>query len=280
VSRLGLFRRVVAGLVPLPLLLAGTFAAPALAQPPARPPAASTQAPPAPPATRETPPDPAPAFQPVPVGPVDRPLADEPGVEKLAEALTLSARSELVRLDCTTEQRRREVTLFGSGTIRLREGVVGAEAGGLYDLKPDELTGYLNRMMEEDLSRVTSPDRGLDGAWISRCLLSLQLPGRPRGDYFYSQLDSLPLNLSRVLRVVEELAARVPDLKQAARLPDDFLPKRGDILKRQDGELFRVMGFTTDGKGIELEGQDIPLALYLTPEQVRHDFVALVRRNP
>lgn len=226
------------------------------------------------------PPPPPPAFPlvavPVPKQPGES--ANEVAAEESSPA-PLSPRAELARLDCTTEDHRREVTLFGSGTIRLREGFLGAEAGGLFDLSKEELTGFLNRLGEEDLAEVVSPDRGPEGSWISRCVLTLQLPGRPRRELSYGQFDSLSLNLSRVVRIVEELGGKVPDLKQAGRLPDDFRARRGDVVRRDDGQLFRVVGFTSDGKGIELEGQDIPLALYLTPEQLRHDFVALVQRD-
>lgn len=224
---------------------------------------------------------PASTFPPVAVGIPDQPVPSvSPPPDEFKGTVPLSARVELVRLDCTTEQRRREVTLFANGTIRLREGVLGAEAGGLFDLKLEELAGYVNRLAEVDLSEVASPDRGPEGDWVSRCALSLTLADRPRRDFFFGEFDSLPLNLSRVVNVVKELGTKVPDLKAAGHLPEDFLARTGDLLQRQDGQVFRVVGYTSDGKGIELEGQDIPLALYLTPEQLRHDFVSVVRRDP
>jgi len=192
---------------------------------------------------------------------------------------SLSPRAELVRQDCTTEQHRREVTLFGSGTIRLRDGMIGAEATGLFNLAPLDFTGFLNRLLAEDLKETGLLDRGLDGAWISRCELTLELPNQPKRVYTYGQYASLPLNFSRLVRIVDELAAKVPDLKLSERLPDDFKAKRGDLVRRLDGALFRVVGYTSDGKGVELEAQDFPLALYLSPEQLRHDFVALVERD-
>jgi hypothetical protein len=174
---------------------------------------------------------------------------------------------------------RREVTLFGSGVVRVRDGVQGGEAAGIFQLPAQDFIHFLNRLQGEDLSEIGGLPQGPEGAWISRCVLTLELPGRERRSFSYGHYDRLPLNLSRILRIVEEIEAKVPDIKINDRLPDDFLARIGDLLRRADGALFRVVGYTSDGKGIRLEGQDAPLALYLTPEQVRHDFVALVQRD-
>lgn len=191
----------------------------------------------------------------------------------------LSPRAELARLDCTTQSTRREVILFGSGTIRLRDGTKGLESIGLVQLAPDELGDYLRRFAGEDLARVQPVQKGPEGSWIERCELTFELPDQEKRVYEYGQFDSLPLNLSRALHIVQELAGKVVDLKHEERLPKDFEALSGDLLKRQDGALFRVVGFTADRKGVELRGDTIPLTLFLTPEDLRHQFVALIARE-
>src|SRR5215217_1069964 len=55
--------------------------------------------------------------------------------------------TEVVRLECASDLGRREVTLFGNGTVRLREGLRGKEeALGLAELDPAELAGALARL--------------------------------------------------------------------------------------------------------------------------------------
>jgi hypothetical protein len=201
----------------------------------------------------------------------------QPSAGELAP--TLSQRAEVVRRACRTDQMQRELTLFGSGVVRLRDGVIGGEAAGTFELTAQELFDFLQRLRGEDLSEVQHLSQGPTGDWISRCVLTLQLPGKAQQNYFYGPYDRLPLNLSRVLRIVDEIEAKVPDLKISDRLPADFVARIGDVLRRQDGALFRVAGFTSDGKGVRLEGMAIPLALYLTPEELLHQFVALVERD-
>ena len=187
---------------------------------------------------------------------------------------------EIVRFDCTTDTTRREVTLFANGTVRLRDGLIDREWMGLAELGPDELQGYLNRLKGEDLSEAKSPEKGVEGTWIERCELRLQLPGQPLQTYRFGHYDPLALNLSRVVHIAEELADKVPVVKDRDELPVDYDPRPGDVLRRVgDGALFRVVNFTSDGKGIELEGIDLPLDVYVPKDQVRKHFTALVSRG-
>jgi len=188
---------------------------------------------------------------------------------------------EVVRYDCTTDLTRREVTLFGNGTIRLRDGQIGNEWMGLTELGPDELHGFLNRLEGEDLSESRNPERGVEGAWIERCELRLQLPGQPLQTYRFGHYDPLPLNLSRVVHIAEELGEKVPVVKDKDELPADYEPRPGDVLKRVgDGALFRIVAFTGDGKGVELRGIDLPLEVYIPRDQIRQSFTALASRAP
>lgn len=191
--------------------------------------------------------------------------------------------TEILRLDCLTDTTRRETTLFANGTIRLRDGVIRHEWVGLAELGPDELTAYVNRLTGENLSEARSPERGVEGAWIEHCELRLQLPGQELRTYRFGRYDPLNLDLSRVVRIADELSEKVQNLKDAEKieeLPVDYEPRPGDVLKRVgDGEPFRIIAFTGDNKGVELEGVNLPLQMFVLKEQMRQNFTAVVKRG-
>ncbi|HEY6324500.1 MAG TPA: hypothetical protein VJA16_23385 [Thermoanaerobaculia bacterium] len=186
---------------------------------------------------------------------------------------------EVLRLDCASRLGRREVTLFGNGTIRLRDGPIGKEWMGLAELGPDELQGTLRRLGEEDLSDAAHLPQGVVGEWVEKCDLVLALPGGRRQKFFYGRYDTLPLSLSRVQRVAEELADKVALLRDVEVLPEHYEPRLGDVLKRTDGTRYRVVNFTSDHKGVELDGIDQPLHLIVLKEQMRMEFVGIVSRE-
>jgi hypothetical protein len=150
---------------------------------------------------------------------------------------------------------------------------------GLAELGPDELQGTLRRLAAEDLSEVSHLPQGVVGDWIEKCDLVLELPGQKRQKFFYGRYDTLPLALFHVQRVAEELASRVAVLRDAQQLPESYQPRVGDVLKRTDGTRYRVVDFTSDRKGVELDGLDQPLHLLVLKEQMRMEFVALVSRE-
>jgi hypothetical protein len=187
---------------------------------------------------------------------------------------------EVVRFDCVTDTTRHEITFFGNGTVRVRDGLIKHEWMGLAELGPDEVQAFLNRLSGEDLTESTSPERGVEGNWVERCELRLQLPGKALQTYRFGHYDPLGLNLSRVVRIVEEIGGKVQLVKDSDELPADYVPTPGDVLKRVgDGALFRIIAFTADKQGIELQGVDLPLEVYIPKDQVRQQFTALVSRG-
>ena len=237
-------------------------------------------------------------------GPAERPA--ESGVEApspLQSPLTDDPRSTiLLRYGCRSDAGRQEVTLFADGTVRLREidapgaaeeteGVsteqagVGEERMELYDLDPDSLAAYRARLADEDLSEVDLERDPVDGAWVEACTLDL-LRFPPDADdrppvalhYSFSRYSALPLALSRVVRIAEDLIAEV-ERSPKNRLPDGYEPRPGDVLERSDGVLFQVVDYTVDGKGVELTGVEAPLVLYLPPTALRERFVRVVSRR-
>jgi hypothetical protein len=186
---------------------------------------------------------------------------------------------EVLRLDCASRIGRREVTLFGNGTIRLRDGPIGKEWMGLAELAPDELAGMLRRLAQEDLSDASHLPPGVAGDWVEKCDLVIELPGGKPQKFFYGRYDPLPLGLYHVQRMAEELGAKVTVLRDAEQLPVRYEPRLGDVLKRTDGAHYRVVNFTSDRKGVELDGLDQPLHLLVLKEQMRMEFVGIVSRE-
>jgi hypothetical protein len=113
-------------------------------------------------------------------------------------------------------------------------------------------------------------------------------PGRPAGDgpatrFVYGQLDSLSLPLSRLVALVDGLAARVMVGAAAGGLPTGYRPREGDVLRRIDGVLFRVVRSTAALEGMprgwELQGVQQPLAVYVVESDLPREFVELVSRE-
>ena len=187
---------------------------------------------------------------------------------------------EVVRYDCRTDTTRHEITLFLNGTVRVRDGLIRHEWMGLAELGPDELKGFLNRLGEEDLSLAESPEKGVEGSWVERCELRLQLPAKDLKTFRFGHYDPLGLNLSRVVHIADELGGKVQLVKDADSLPADYVPELGDVLKRiGDGALFRIVAFTGDKKGVELQGVDLPLQVFVPIDSMRQNFTELVSRG-
>jgi hypothetical protein len=179
---------------------------------------------------------------------------------------------------CGNPLGRREVALFANGTVRLREGEPGKEDMGLGELDPKELQGALARLGDEKLGEIRQLPSGVDGEWVEHCELRLTLADRPERTFRFGRYDTLPLPLSRILKVVEDCAAKVGGVHAKEHLPEGYTPHPGDRLKRTDGQLFEVIAFTADDKGVELWGVDQPLTLYVLRVEMGREFVALVPR--
>jgi hypothetical protein len=189
---------------------------------------------------------------------------------------------ELLRLECWTDLGRREVTLFANGTVRLRQGRPGAEKMALAELTPDETATYVEQLGEADLSETDPVSAGPGGAWVERCTLALGLPGRKPEELQFSRFASLSLGLARVVGIAGTLIERAEaagPLGTGERLPTGYEPKPGDVLATREGTTFEVIAFTSDGDGVELQGVEVPITLYLRPEDLRREFVVLVSRS-
>ncbi|MES1211440.1 MAG: hypothetical protein ABUL63_03800, partial [Acidobacteriota bacterium] len=145
-------------------------------------------------------------------------------------ALAKDARStEVLRLDCANSLGRREVTLFANGTIRVRDGKQGEELMGLAEMGPEEYQAFVERLKGENLTEIDRLPAGVEGEWVERCMLALDLPGQTPRVFHFGRYDTLPLPLSRLLLVSQDLASKVTTLEGAERLPDDYEPRIHDV---------------------------------------------------
>ncbi|MGE5234155.1 MAG: hypothetical protein ACM3OB_08585 [Acidobacteriota bacterium] len=186
----------------------------------------------------------------------------------------------LLRYECDNEIARREITLFGNGTIRVRDGLKSAPSMTLGELGPDDLAAIVARLRAEDLSEVGVRQRGVSGPWVERCVIELDV-GNPSGRqaFGFGHYDSLPLPLAHLRDVAEDLASRVDPSSRLEHLSPDYVPRPGDILKRVDGVLYEIIGPTADKRGLELQGVSAPLTLFIPKDALSREFVALVARR-
>lgn len=186
---------------------------------------------------------------------------------------------EVLDFDCSSEIGRHRMTLFGNGTVRLKVREGETERMNLRELAPEELTGYLQRLRDEDLSESESSARSAGGDWVDSCELTLDLDDGQERSFRFSRFDSLSLALSRIVAIAGEINAWAEEVLVATDFPSDYVPRSGDVLERKDGLLFEVIAFTSDKRGVELWGVDQPLVVYVLVEEIVGEFVALVERR-
>ena len=185
-----------------------------------------------------------------------------------------------LRYTCESSISRLDLTLFANGTLRLRERAPDElPRMRLAELGRGELAAFLARLADEDLTEVDVRGPEAGGDWVDACDLELALEGRPPRRLEFGRMDSLPLALGRLLRVVDDLLLEVDRLAPRSELPVDYEPRAGDRLRRFDGVLFQVVAYTGDGAGLELEGLDEPLVLFIPVAALRDEFVELVERR-
>lgn len=193
--------------------------------------------------------------------------------------------TEILRYGCGSEFGQREITLFANGTVRLREGPWEAPEIHLDEIGPEALEDNLRVLRgvvtDRELDRVREPlGRGAGGIWIERCEIFLVLPELAEPlRYELSTYDVPPLAISRIIHVAEELANHVRPVTQEERLSDDYEPQFGDVLRTAEGLRFRVLRLTADETGVELEGIDQPLRIFVAVEDMATAFVAIELRE-
>jgi hypothetical protein len=190
------------------------------------------------------------------------------------------ARSRVVLdLDCSNVLGSSRVTWFANGTVRRKEVTGGERRMWLGELGPDEAAAYRARLRAEAAAAEAWnwPDNPVEGELVERCSLEWTAEdGQPARRHEFSRLATLPLALARILALSAEIAREADLEARLEGLPLDYVARPGDLLRRVDGTLFRVVAWTDDKRGIELSGVREPLTLYVLASELRVEFVALV----
>ena len=182
---------------------------------------------------------------------------------------------ELVNHRCVGELAEDDLTLFANGTVRLRGRVAEEETMLLAELERSEIDGFVARLRDIDLSEAESLRSGITGEWIAQCGLSLALQDEPRYFFRYGRFDILPHALEQVRVVLGELEELARTRARHGSLPEGYVPRPGDFVRRTDREIFEVMRFTADGGGVELRGIHQPVTIYVALADFRAVFIAL-----
>jgi hypothetical protein len=185
----------------------------------------------------------------------------------------------VLREDCRSSIARQELTLFANGTIRLRHGDPESPQMALHELGHSALESYVVRLRAIDLTEAELSGHGPSGEWTERCVLELDRADGVLERFDYERYSSGSLGLDRVRRLIEDLFDEMKDTLDSSEIPSTYRPVIGDVLERGDGELFEVVSFTLEGKGVELVGVEVPITIYLERDKLREMFRRIVPRQ-
>ncbi|MEM6704785.1 MAG: hypothetical protein AAF690_18845 [Acidobacteriota bacterium] len=189
---------------------------------------------------------------------------------------------ELLRMSCSNSLGLREVTLFGNGTLRLRDGLGDDIKMWLHELEPQERDAFVQRLLEDTWDETQDEYRSIDGDWIENCELILDLPGQVAHRHSFGRYDSLSLTLQRAVSIAQEMIVLVDQTRRPegeSEIPRDYEPRVGDLLINEQGHRYRLIAFTWEGEGVELQGLDQPLTMYLSFDGLRQEFVQVRRKG-
>ena len=174
---------------------------------------------------------------------------------------------------CENDFSRRQLTLFGNGTLRLRDGEGATRVMRLVELGAVELEAFLQRLGEIRFDDLAPSSSGLGGEWVESCRLDLHLPELEGRSFDYGPYDTISLGLRHLLLVVEDMLLEFKDAHPRASRARGFEVEVGDLLvRRRDGARFEVLGFTLEGTGVELLGFDQPLTIFVRKEDLQVEF--------
>ena len=184
----------------------------------------------------------------------------------------------LLHEHCESQLDRRDLVLFANGTIRLREGPVGGERLVLRELGHPDLEAIRRRVDEIDLATLESATGSPEGDWSLSCELEVVTRDGARHELRYGAFDTGGLQLDALRRVVGTLLELARAESYSAEIPAGYRPAPGDRLERGDGLVFEVIGFTSDGKAVELSAVDQPIQIFVERDKLRLEFLRVVRR--
>jgi hypothetical protein len=183
---------------------------------------------------------------------------------------------ELLREECRSRIAVREVVYFANGTVRLREGPSGELTVSLGELGGNEANELREQLAGVDLAALEVVSTAPDGDWVDRCRVRLTLvPGTER-EITYSPLDAGSLELEKLRRLVDFLVSVARRGAGSIEIPAGYSARPGDRLERADGAVFEVVGFTSDGRAVELVSNDPPVTMFVERERLRFEFRRLL----
>lgn len=186
---------------------------------------------------------------------------------------------EILRMDCHSAVGQRDVTLYANGMVRVRRGPEARDGIELLQLDAKAFDGVKHRLAKEDLSESDAQRIEAGGLDVETCTVRLWLKEDSETTFTFQPFDALSLAQSHVVAIVQELAQLAESTPQVHGLPSEYMPRPGDVLRRINGALYQVIGMTSDGKGVELEGVDQPFELYVALKDLRQEFVDVVHRE-
>ncbi len=187
--------------------------------------------------------------------------------------------TELLRYECSSSLSRRDVTLFANGTVRLRQGPLDDQALYLDELLREELTSYVKQLRDVQSSVAIPPvDLGANapsGDWVESCQIRLALPDAAPVTYAFSAYEIPPLVVAGLIHVAEDLAEFTRSPERAQRLPKNYRPRHGDVLRTRTGDRFRVRDVTSDQLGVELDELGTPMMIVVPVAELGEMFAVL-----
>ncbi len=184
---------------------------------------------------------------------------------------------EVFALDCVNDYYRREITLFGNGTIRVKEGYLEAPEMWLGELDRYTTDALIEQLQRQDLREVEPTSRTVVGDWVETCTFTLDLPGEDTQVFTFRRLDALSLPLQKALSVAITTLGMIDRTRPPSSrsdLPRGYIPQIGDVLVAADGREFRVHGFTTGNVAVELIGVEQPVVLYVSVTDLGGVFIS------
>ena len=184
-----------------------------------------------------------------------------------------------MRYECSSSLARRDVTLFANGTVRLRRGPRDEQQLFLDELRPEELASYIRQLRRVHASDqpppIDLPPNLPSGDWVENCEILLALPDAEPVTYTFTGYEIPPLEVAGLIHVAEDLAYFTRPPARAERLPKDYRPRPGDLLRSVEGRRFQVMGLTGDGRGVELAEVGTPVMVLVPLAEMDELFQAL-----
>jgi hypothetical protein len=136
-----------------------------------------------------------------------------------------------------------------------------------------ERDAYVARLSAIEFDDMAPQLRGLEGDLVESCTLELELPGTETRRFDWEQFDTLPHGLRHVLLVVDDLLVEFETARELDLRPRGYEPELGDILVRRiDGASFEIRGFSVEGTGVELEGIEQPVTVFLLLDNLLDEF--------